>query len=303
MKALLSDGIRPVVLIATIGIAGSITAAELKQATVTQIVKDVQLLSGQATLRPASLNENVGEGTTVLTGGDSRAEVTFKDQTVARLGASSIFSFKNGTRDLNLAEGAVLLQVPKSVKGAKIHAPGVTAAITGTTGLFEYHPGVYKFLVLDGTGRLYRPGHLGDSVLVRSGQMVFGKPNAAVSDPVDFDIGRFVKTSRFIIDFPPLRSETLMAFESRKQQQQKSKKILIDTNLVIFGGGTLVSLVDPRQVGAIGGGTPATPTPMSSATSASADLGTIETSSRPAPSPASTATTGAIAVTTEQVSE
>ena len=75
---------------------------------------------------------------------------------------------------VNLVDGAVLLQVPKGVNGAKIHAPGVTAVISGTTGMFEYHPGVYKFLVLEGTGRLYRPGHLGDSLLVRAGQLVIG---------------------------------------------------------------------------------------------------------------------------------
>jgi hypothetical protein len=97
--------------------------------------------------------------------------------------------------------------------------------------------------VLEGTGRLYRPGHLGDSVLVSAGQLVIGNPSAAVSDPVDFDIARFVKTSRFITDFSPLRSEKLILAESDKQQREKSKKSLIETNLVIFGGGTRVSLV------------------------------------------------------------
>ena len=55
---------------------------------------------------------------------------------------------------------------------------------------------------------------------------------------MDFDIARFVKTSRFITDFRPLHSEKLIAAESQKQQQEKSKKSLIETNLVIFGGGT-----------------------------------------------------------------
>jgi hypothetical protein len=73
--------------------------------------------------------------------------------------------------------------------------------------------------------------------------MVIGNPNAAVSDPVNFDIARFLKTSRFITDFRPLRSEKLIATESQKQQQEKSKKSLIETNLVIFGGGTRVSLI------------------------------------------------------------
>src|SRR4029077_6139921 len=66
---------------------------------------------------------------------------------------------------------------------------------------------------------------------------------AAVSDPVNCNVSRFLKTSRFIVGLPALRSESSMAFEAQKQQREKSKKTLIDTNLVIFGGGTRVSLV------------------------------------------------------------
>ena len=162
-----------------------------------------------------------------------------------RLAANTSLSFKDGTRNLNLSEGAVLVQAPKKAKHAKIQGEGISAAITGTTVMFEYHPGVCKFLVLEGTGRLFRPGHLGDSVLVGPGQMVIGNPNSAVSDPVDFDINRFVKTSHFIVDLPPLGSEKSMASACEKQVREKSKKNLIDTNLVIFGGGTLVSLTNP----------------------------------------------------------
>ena len=107
--------------------------------------------------------------------------MTFSDETVVRLAANTAFNFKDGTRDLNLGEGAVLIQAPKGANGATIHAASVAAAVTGTTVIIEYHPGAYKFLVLEGTGRLYRPGYLGDSVLVVPGQMVIGNPNAAVT--------------------------------------------------------------------------------------------------------------------------
>lgn len=215
------------------------------EAHVTRAVNDVLLVSSDAVPRRASVNDHVDARTTLRTGRDSRAELTFADQTVVRLVANTAFDFKDGTGNLNLSEGALLFQVPKEAKGVKVHAGEVAAAITGSTVMFEHHPGMYKFLVLEGTGRLYRPGHLGDSILVYAGEMVIGNPNSPVSDPVDVDIGRFLKTSRFIIDFPPLSSATLMVAESQKQQQQKSKKVLIDTNLVIFGGGTQVSLVEP----------------------------------------------------------
>ena len=50
-----------------------------------------------------------------------------------------------------------------------------------------------------------------------------------------------------LYDFPPLPSEKLIRAENQKQQREKSKKTLIDTNLVIFGGGTQVSLVEQGQ--------------------------------------------------------
>jgi len=226
-------------------------AAQSKEARVTRVVKDVQLLASDASTRPASVNDSVPEGMKVRTGAESRTELIFSDQTVTRLGANTVFDFRDGSRNLVLGEGALLLQVPESARGAKINSGGMAAAVTGTTIVFESHPTHYKLLVLEGTGRLYRPGHFGDSVLLRAGQMVFGKPNTALSNPVDFDIGRFLKTCRFITDFPPLRSAPLMANEVEKQQRQKSEKTLIDTNLVIFGGGTLVSLVDPARTDAI----------------------------------------------------
>ena len=226
-----------------IGLASAASGASLNEARVTRATNDVQLLDPIAASRRASLNVGVREGTVLRTGKDSHAELTFSDETVVRLAANTAFSFKNGTRDLNLAEGAALVQAPKSANGATVHAASVAAAVTGTTVMIEYHPGACKFLVLEGTGRLYRPGHLGDSVLVGPGQMVIGNSNAAVSDPVNFDIARFLKTSRFITDFRPLRTEKLIVTESQKQQQEKSKKSLIETNLVIFGGGTQVSLI------------------------------------------------------------
>jgi hypothetical protein len=164
-----------------------------------------------------------------------------------RLAAHTAFDFYHGTRGLDLKVGAALVQAPKDANGATIHMGSVAGAVGGTTVMIEYHPGVYKFLVLEGTGRLYRPGHLGDSILVHAGQMVIGNPDSAISDPVDVDIGSFMATSHLITDFPALRSEKSILAESQKQQREKSKKTLIETNLVIFGGGTQVSLVDQGQ--------------------------------------------------------
>jgi len=225
---------------------GRLNAASTNEARVTRVKNQVQLADSK-NARRASVNDIVHEETVVQTGNGSRAELSFSDETVVRLAAHTAFDFNRGTRGLNLKDGAALVQAPKEANGATIHAGSVVAAVAGTTVMIEYHPGFYKFLVLEGTVRSYRPGYLGDSVLVRAGQMVFGSPEAALSDPVDVDIDRFMKTSRLITDFPPLRSEKLIIAESRKQQREKSNKSLVDTNLVIFGGGTQVSVTDQER--------------------------------------------------------
>ena len=226
---------------------GRLDAASTNEARVTRVKNNVQLADSKNIARRASVNDIVHEQTIVRTGNGSRAEVTFSDETVVRLTAHTAFDFIRGTRGLNLGDGAVLVQAPKEANGATIHAGSVAAAVAGTTVMIEYHPGFYKFLVLEGTARTYRPGHLGDSVLVGPGQMVFGNPESALSDPVDVDIDRFTKTSRFITDFPPLRSAKSIVSGSQKQHREKSTKTLIDTNLVIFGGGTQVSVTDQEQ--------------------------------------------------------
>src|SRR5947207_11975931 len=105
---------------------GSFAKTELTEARVTRIIREVLLLPEQAAPHPAALQDTVRGGTAIRTGVDSRTELTFPDQTLARLGANTVFSFSGGTRALDLGGGAMLLQVPKGAGGAKI----LTAAVT-----------------------------------------------------------------------------------------------------------------------------------------------------------------------------
>ena len=228
-----------------------VDAAQLKEARVSQIIKDVKLLPAQAAPRPAAVRDEVREGTAVRTGIESRAELTFTDQTLARLGANTIFSFNQGTRNLDLGGGAMLLRVPKDAGGAQINTAAVTAAITGTTVMLEYHPNAFiKFIILEGTGRVFRKGHLGESVLLHAGQMLIVNPNGkGLPDPVDVDLDRLMKTSLLIIGFDPLPSGDLIAQAISSQDSSKNNGGLIETNLVIFGSGTTVALLDPTHTG------------------------------------------------------
>ena len=205
-----------------IAVAASASAAQLKEARVTQVVNDVKLLPGQAAPRPAVVNDNLRSGTAVRTGADSRTELTFTDLTLARLGANTIFSFNEGTRTLDLGSGAVLFQVPKGAGGAKITTAAVTAAITGTTGIGEFHPGktssappFSKWLCLEGTFHLYLAN--GQSVELGPGKMVT-TDGKSFSKVLSFDIGQLVKTSLFFTGFDkPLASLDLIVLEEQKQ--------------------------------------------------------------------------------------
>ena len=185
-------------------------------------------------------------GTAVRTGVESRAELTFTDQTLARLGANTIFSFSKGTRNLELGGGVMLLRVPKDAGGAQINTAAVTAAITGTTVMLEYHPNAFiKFIILEGTGRIFRKDHLGESVVLHAGQMLIANPNGkGLPEPVDVDLERLMKTSLLINGFPPLPSDSLIARAINSQDAKKNDGNLIETNLAIFGGGTAVSLIE-----------------------------------------------------------
>src|SRR5437016_11992251 len=228
----------------------SANAAELKEARVTQIVRDVKLLPNAAPARPAVVNDPVRDGTAVRTGVESRTELTFPDTTLARLGANTIFSFTEGTRNLELTDGAMLLRVPKNAGGAKINTAAVTAAITGTTVMLEFHKNSYvKFIVLEGTGRIFLPSHLGDSVLVRAGQMLIAKPDAKnLPNPVDVDIRQIRKTSRLIRGFGKMGSENLIAQTEAAQDEERAEGELYETNLAIYGGGTSIILNDPTHI-------------------------------------------------------
>src|SRR5437660_2927190 len=229
---------------------GNTNAAELKEARVTQIVRDVKLLPNAASARPAVVNDPVRDGTAVRTGIESRTELTFADATLARLGANTIFSFTEGTRNLELTDGAMLLRVPKNAGGAKINTAAVTAAITGTTVMLEFHKNSYiKFIVLEGTGRVFLPGRVGESVLIHAGQMLIAKPNTRnLPNPVDVDIRTIRKTSRLIKGFGKMGSENLIAKTETDQDEKRAEGELYETNLAIYGGGTSIILDDPTHI-------------------------------------------------------
>ena len=243
-----------------IGLAGIFLLAGLRveaaapdEAQVTRVRKDVKILSANGGTRPARLRDSLGDGAVVRTGKDSQAELTFGNRTLARLAAQTVFSFTEGTRAMELRSGAMLVRVPSSAHGAEIRAANATVAVSGTTCLLEHSAGKYlKLVVLNGTARIFLKAKLGESVLVNEGQLLMfhtGPKVTSLPNPVDVDIKRLLATSKLIQGFAPLENEHSLDEGVADQKKEKRKGALVDTNLVIFGRGTVVSLVDPGAVG------------------------------------------------------
>jgi hypothetical protein len=205
-----------IALFCLVGAAPFVTADQLQQARVSQVIQDVRLLEAQGAPRPAVVNAKVTQGMGVRTGVESRAELTFTDLTITRLGANTIFSFKQGARELDLTSGAVLLEVPPKAPAVKVSTSAVTAAVTGGTALFATGPPT-KFMVLEGTGTFYPAGHPERAVTVHGGEMMMMMANGRMTKPEKFDVKLVVETSRLIQDFPPLANLPLIMLVVNQQ--------------------------------------------------------------------------------------
>ena len=223
-----------------------LNAAQLEEARVTQVVNDVKLISAQAVPHAAAVGKSVRDGDAINTGVTGRSELTFANRTIARLGAKTIVSISNETHTVDLGEGAVLFQIPKGAGRLKIKTAAIAVASRGATGIIERHGQVYvKVLVLEGTVRCYLTNRLGESLLLRPGQILITKPdNPALPESADFDIAREMKTCLLVREFQPLPSQRRIELEEQKQLNLIAKGTYIPSNLVIFGRGTQVTLVN-----------------------------------------------------------
>lgn len=202
------------------------TAAESsgKDARMTQVIREVNLLPPNAPIRRAILNENVRDTTAVRTGGESRAELTFVDLTITRLGANTLYRFKKSGRLVELEGGSTLLRVPKSSGGATVITSAVTAGSTGTTFIFEstQNAGV-RLIVLEGSAVLTLVKHPGQSRGAIAGQALEVPPGATrIPEPKEVDLDRLMKTSPLIVGFRPLPSQNLINNAIRQQQARGS---------------------------------------------------------------------------------
>jgi len=237
--------VAPVALALASWLPGGVAAADFEEAKVTQVVQDVKVVPTGASARPAAVNETV-RGAAVQTGAQSRSELTFKDQTITRLGEKTIFNVGKGARTMEMGSGQFLLYVPKKAGGAQIKMGPVTAAITGTTVLGNVSPsGIVEFTVLEG-GSCISACRFGQSIFVPAGSMVVYDPvSMSLGNPAEVDVQQQL-SSPLVKDFSQLPSAGLIDETIQNQHRHAAPGGDLDRAVRATGAASIASAT-PEQ--------------------------------------------------------
>jgi hypothetical protein len=248
------DRIKSCILLVAFAATTAGAAPVLNSAKVTQVQNDVRLKEGVAVThgtqdpapprngkvaeRAAKIGDTIQGTRTLSTGRKSRAELTFNDNTIARLGANSVFSFKPGSRDIDLKSGYLLLHTPKGQGGAKITTPSAAASVLGTTIMLAALPGGgMKLVVLEGTASIK---YNGVTQNIGAGQLVFLTPGEGMSPPITVDLKQMVGSSGLFTGFKGgVGSEQLIQEAIKDQADLIAEGELEQSGFNIAGDGTL----------------------------------------------------------------
>ncbi len=226
-------------------------AASFKEAEFTRVINDVRVLPIQQAPQPAQVGTKITGQSSVSTGVESRAELRFPDKTITRIGSNSVFRLDRGDRTVNLEKGVILLQVPKQLGGAKVRTAAVTAAVTGTSVMFEYTPdGFIKIIVLEGEVDVFFNDRPGVMTTLRAGDMLIMKPDAKEFPmAVQVDLEKLKKTSKLLDpdEFgPPINVANLNDAQAEQDKLKKDGELL-KTAFQIPGRGTVVTLTNEAR--------------------------------------------------------
>ena len=204
----------PVIALVLLAVATALRADPFDQAEVTRTVNLVSLLRPQRPAQPAAVGDVVRGQTAVRTGGESRTELRFPDQTITRIGSNALFRFQSGNRDMGLDGGTMLFSSPKGEGGGRVQAGAVTAAVTGTDFLVAHVvKQVTKVISLNGNVLVFLTENPRERQVVHTGECL-AIPHGAKKLPKPFaiDSNRLIATSLLLESggFSPLLSQSLI---------------------------------------------------------------------------------------------
>ncbi len=239
------------VLVIALSFTSNVWAEDFcKSSKITQVAgASVTEQHGAEAERPAQVQDTVVPGDLLKTGADSRAELTAADATVIRVGANSIFSFTDQSRQIELQQGSVLFHTPHGEGGGVIKTAAITAAVTGSTvAMTTTKNGGAKVVPLESTCIV--TGKDGRQIAsINPGQLLALMPG---NRPflVNIDLGAFVKSSGLIKGFDkPLSKDVQGKIDQNAQKQ--AGDIQSKTNTFIVDSSTVTTqnpLPNPNQL-------------------------------------------------------
>lgn len=208
-------------------------AIDLKEAKVTQVVNDVQIISAADQQQHVATVDDVFRMPDVLhTGNASRAELVAPDETITRVGANTIFSFDPASRTIDLKQGSLLFHSPHGKGGGSIRTGSATASVLGTTLIVTTTPkGGLKVLDLEGNVEVKFLNGLKQKL--DPGQMTFVLPGGDQLAPIIiFRLDELTKHSLLVKGFnQPLASLPLINSQMEKQLKLIQSGRATDTGL------------------------------------------------------------------------
>ncbi|MFP4300379.1 MAG: FecR domain-containing protein, partial [Spirulinaceae cyanobacterium] len=112
----------------------------LTRATIAALRNQVRLIRKNQAARAARVADVIAPGDAIATAANSLAELRFNDNSLARLGAQTVFRFNAGTRAVDLSRGTALMLIQPGQGSSTIRTPNAAAGINGSAIFCRYNP-------------------------------------------------------------------------------------------------------------------------------------------------------------------
>lgn len=166
-------------------------------ATMTHMLGTVQVRS-RAGWNRGFRSQRLYAGQTLRTGGNSRAQISYEDGSVVRLGSRSVIRVRSA-RNISLLRGKTWIQKKKDSKQFKVRTPIALATVIGTE-LFVSHNDQNISHVTTLNGHVEVEGPQGDTQMVNPGEWVEIEADKPMVAPTKFDWNELKKNERLLLD-------------------------------------------------------------------------------------------------------
>jgi len=187
----------------------------------------------------AALNDKLQSDIQIGTGDKSMCELSFDDKSITRIGEHSVFSFQEQERLIKCGDGKFLVSKDPDAAPITVTAGGVTAAIAGSTVLFDVKGGIAHVAVVETTSGVTVTDENGKAVTLQSGEGIAAAPGGLTSaTPRSVDVKDLTSSPLFTeAGLAPLANDALIKGVTSAQDiaKQAGASFASDINDVMSG--------------------------------------------------------------------